>query len=134
MNKTLASIESFTGGKFADRIVSHPGASEYFKGSIVTYATEVKEKLGINVEKGTISSMCAYEMSKKGREFFDVEVCVSFTGNAGPDVMEDQPVGLCFIAINNEVYEINFTGERNEIRKQAVDFAMDKLKEKGFIF
>ena len=127
---TLASIESFTGGLFASEIVSKPGASKYFKGSLVTYWNEIKEKLGVDTSEGVINKKTALEMALKGKEFFDVDICVSFTGNAGPNPMENKEVGLVFIAINNEVYEINF-GDigRNEIRKRSVEFALEKVKK-----
>ncbi len=127
-NFTLASVESFTGGLFAATIVEKPGSSKYFKGSIVTYHNDVKDKLGVNVENGVINSNTALEMAKKGKEFFNVDYCIAFTGNAGPSAMEDKPVGLFYIAINNQVYEFFYPNlSRNEIRKKAVEIAIKKL-------
>ncbi|MCK5945722.1 MAG: CinA family protein [Mycoplasmataceae bacterium] len=125
--KTLSSIESLTGGLFASEITSKPGASKYFKGSIVTYQNEIKEKLGIDTTNGVINKETALAMSKAGRKYFDSDICVSFTGNAGPEAMDGKPVGLVFIAINNDVYELNLSGDRNSIRKQAVEFAIKKI-------
>ena len=125
--KTLSSIESLTGGLFASTITSIPGASKYFKGTIVTYQNEIKEKLGIDTSNGVINKETALAMAKAGREYFKSDICVSFTGNAGPEVMDDKPVGLVFIAINYEVFELNLKGSRNEIRKQAVEFAIKKI-------
>ena len=89
---SLGSIESFTGGLFAATITKIPGASNFFKGSIVTYATEEKERLlgisHIDVEKyGVVSKEIAEQMAVYGRDLLDVDVCVSFTGNAGPSAM-----------------------------------------------
>lgn len=127
-NFTLASVESFTGGLFAATIVEKPGSSKYFKGSIVTYHNDIKDKLGVNVENGVINSNTALEMAKKGKEFFNVDFCIAFTGNAGPTAMEDKPVGLFYIAINNQVYEFFYPNlSRNEIRKKAVEIAIKKL-------
>ena len=122
--KTLSSIESLTGGLFASTITSIPGASKYFKGTIVTYQNEIKEKLGIDTTRGVINREVALSMSRIGRKFFNSDICVSFTGNAGPDGMDNKPVGLVFIAINEEVFELNFKGSRNEIRRKAVEFAI----------
>ncbi len=127
-NFTLASVESFTGGLFAATIVEKPGSSKYFKGSIVTYHNDIKDKLGVNVANGVINSNTALEMAKRGKEFFNVDYCIAFTGNAGPTAMEDKPVGLFYIAINNQVYEFFYPNlSRNEIRKKAVEIAIKKL-------
>lgn len=128
--KTISSIESFTGGLFSSNIVSVPGASEYFKGSLVAYSNEIKEKLGIDTSNGVINSMVAKEMAIKGKEFFNTDYCVSFTGNAGPTTMEEnKEVGQIFIAINEIVFELKIQSKsRNEIRQMAVDFAIQKLE------
>lgn len=128
-NKTLAAVESFTGGLFASTVISKPGASKYFKGSLVSYFSEVKEKLGVDVSKGVINAEVAKQMALKGKEFFGANICVSFTGNAGPDSMENKPAGLVFVAINEEVFELNLTGSRNEIREKAVEFALEKISK-----
>ncbi|MCK5867075.1 MAG: nicotinamide-nucleotide amidohydrolase family protein [Mycoplasmataceae bacterium] len=129
MKKTIGSIESFTGGLFASTIISKPGASEFFKGSIVAYSNEIKSKLGIDVSNGVVNKEVALEMAKKGREFLNVEICVSFTGETGPSSSE-KPIGTVFIAINEIVFELSLKGTRNEIRQQAVDIALEKLSKK----
>ncbi|MGL5204920.1 MAG: CinA family protein [Metamycoplasmataceae bacterium] len=124
-NVTFASIESFTGGMFASEIINNPGASKFFKGSLVAYSNEIKEKLGIDTSNGVINKIVAKEMALKGKEYFDVDYCFSFTGNAGPSAIEGQEVGLVFIAINDEIHKLKLTGSRNEIRKKSVDFAIN---------
>lgn len=127
-NFTLASIESFTGGLFASTIIEKPGASKYFKGSIVTYNNDVKAKIGVDITNGVINPQVALEMAQKGKEFFNVDYCISFTGNAGPTSMENKPVGLFYIAINDQVYEFFYPNlTRNEIRKKAVEIAIKQL-------
>ena len=128
-NKTIASVESFTGGLFASTIVSFPGSSQYFKGSLVTYSTEIKKQNNIDVSQGVINSRTALSMAQKGKEFFNVDYCLSFTGNAGPLVQDQKPKGLVYIAINDNFFEIQFSSKksRNKIRKLAVKFALDKL-------
>lgn len=129
-NITIASVESFTGGLFASEIVSQPGASQYFKGSLVTYNNEIKEKLGVDVKNGVVNKEVAIEMALKGKEFFNVDYCVSFTGNAGPTGTEGKEVGLFYIAINENVFEFHYPHlSRNEIRKKAVEIAINKLQE-----
>lgn len=127
---TIASIESFTGGMFASEIIKNPGASKYFKGALVAYSNEIKEKIGIDTSKGVINSEVALEMSNKGKIFFNVDYCFSFTGNAGPESMENKKNGLVYIAINEDVFELDFEGlSRNEIQKKSVDFALEKLSK-----
>ena len=125
--KTLGSIESFTGGAFAAKVVETPGASKYFKGSVVSYSNEIKEKLGVDTSNGVVSKDVALEMARKGREFLGVDICVAFTGNAGPGTLDGKPEGLCYIAINEKVYELNLEGSRLEKINKAVQFAFDKL-------
>ena len=133
---TLGSIESFTGGSFASEVTKVAGASNYFKGSAITYATEEKEKvLGIPhdlVEKhGVVSEEIAREMAERGRKLLNVDVCVSFTGNAGPSAMEDKPVGEIYIGISNKegtkVYPHQLKGDRKSIQSQAISLAMEEL-------
>lgn len=125
--KTLGSIESFTGGLFASTIISKSGASKFFKGSIVAYSNEIKEKLGVDISGGVINKEVAKQMAIKGKKFLNVDICISFTGNAGPISIENKPVGLVYVAINEEVFELNFKGDRNSIREQAVKFAINKF-------
>jgi len=136
--KSLGSVESFTGGLFASKVTSVSGASNFFKGSLVTYATEEKEKiLGIEeciVNKyGVVSKEVAIEMASKGCKVLNTDYCVSFTGNAGPSAMEGKPVGMIFIGVSdgtNSVYNEHFlSGSREEIRNKSLELALDLLKD-----
>lgn len=133
---TLGSVESFTGGLFAQQITSVSGASKFYKGGYITYATEEKVNLLLipqsEVDKyGVVSKEIAYHMANNARQLLKVDVCVSFTGNAGPEAMEGKPVGEVHIGIatkeSAQVYSLLLKGNRNEIQAQAVDFALEKL-------
>lgn len=135
---TLGSIESFTGGLFASTVTKVPGASNFFKGSIVTYATEEKERLlGIShedVEKyGVVSKEIAEQMAVYGRDLLDVDVCISFTGNAGPTAMENKKVGQIYIGLATrdkvEVFPFNLNGSREEIQQKAVELSKEILRK-----
>ncbi len=126
--KTIGSIESFTGGEFAAKLTSIPGASKFYKGSVITYASNLKEKLGVDISNGVINAKVAKQMALKGKKFLDVDICIAFTGNAGPEAMENKPVGLVYIAINENVYKLQLKGDRTQIRQQAIDFAFQKIK------
>lgn len=129
MTKTIASVESLTGGGFGYQITKTPGASKFYKGTLVTYANEIKEKLGVDTSQGVVNAEVAQQMALKGKEFFNVDYCISFTGNAGPSVLDNKEVGLVYIAINEQVYELLFKGDRQQIREQAINFAIDKIKK-----
>lgn len=135
---SLGSVESFTGGSFASEITSVSGASHFFKGAYVTYATEEKHRLlGISwdtIDKyGVVSQEVAGEMAGHGKFLLNVDVCVSFTGNAGPEAMENKPVGEIYIGIAYrdmvQVFAYNLNGSRKEIQKQAINIAYEILEK-----
>ena len=104
-NKTLATAESCTGGKIAQLIAGVPGASNYFKGSVVAYATEMKTKL-LEVSLSTIeaysvvSAEVAKEMAINCQKIFETDYAIATTGNAGPSKGDsDASVGSVFIAL-----------------------------------
>ena len=118
-NISIGTVESFTVGNFATMLGNIPGISKVYKGSLVTYQSETKERL-LGIEHPLI-------------EILDVDLCVSFTGNAGPDAMEGKPVGEVYIGIAYEdvvVYKLNLEGSRKEIALKAIDFAQKKVIEK----
>lgn len=133
---TIGSVESLTAGLFASNIASVPGASSVLRGGLITYASELKNKLAnvdekVIEEKGVISQEVAYLMARGGQNVLKSNIAISFTGNAGPTVLENRQVGEVFIglAINDTIIvEHNvFTGDRNAIRQQACDYACQKL-------
>lgn len=135
---TIGSCESFTAGLFCASLASLNGASEVLKGGIVSYASEIKKTVvGVDekiIERfGVISGECADEMAVKAKKLLACDVCVSFTGNAGPAAMEGKPAGLVYCAIAYEekvrVYELLIEEERNKVRHEAVKFAAGKIVE-----
>ena len=137
--RTLGSVESFTGGLFAKEITAVPGASHFYKGGLVTYATEEKNRLlGIPYtvidEFGVVSKEVATFMATNAQKLLNVDYCVSFTGNAGPEAMEGKPVGEVYIGVaaydKVEVYEFHLEGSREDIQKEGVINALRILKEK----
>ena len=133
---SLGAVESFTGGGFAKEITSVPGASQFFKGSLVTYATEIKEHvLGVpkdEIEKyGVVSREVASHMVSNGKRLLNTDYTVSFTGNAGPEAMEGKPVGEVHIGIAYSyyvrVFSYNLTGSREEIQRKAIKIAFELL-------
>ncbi|MBE6115674.1 MAG: CinA family protein [Erysipelotrichaceae bacterium] len=135
---TIASCESLTGGLFASTLAEIPGVSGTLKGGVVTYWTEIKEKVaGVSAETianhGVVSTETANEMAAGIMKLFATDVAVSFTGNAGPDVMEGKPAGLVYtcIIIKDRVYEFcdQIDLPRNELRQQIVNTTIKRIKE-----
>jgi PncC family amidohydrolase len=135
---TICTCESFTGGLFAVNLTNIPGASDVFKGGIVAYVNESKIEL-VDVQPATIESFGAIsaetvaEMAKNTRLKFNCDICVSFSGNAGPALQEGKNAGETFMGIafqeNSRVYHDQFHGDRSDVRYKAVDAAVLRIKE-----
>lgn len=138
---TLGSVESMTGGLFAGKFTSIPGASKVFKGSVVTYATEIKEKVvGVRPEtvdkSGVVSEEVAREMAECGRKLLNVDICVSVTGNAGPTCEPGgKPAGYFVIAVasksGTKVEVFQSRAKRNGVRNRAVLAMRDMIHLKS---
>jgi nicotinamide-nucleotide amidase len=105
LGKTIATAESCTGGKIAERFTANSGASAYFKGSVVSYATDSKINiLGVSKDAisshSVVSSEVAESMAQHVLELFKTDYAIATTGNAGPTKGDsDVDVGTVFIAI-----------------------------------
>ena len=81
-----------------------------------------------------MSEQIAEQMAKQGQQLLNVDVCVSFTGNAGPDAMEGKKVGEIYIGIayfdKVEVYPFLLKGDRETIQKEGVNNALAILEKK----
>lgn len=134
----IATAESITGGLIAESITDIPGSSEVFLGGVVAYSPFAKIKLlQINekiIEKyGTVDPFIAEIMSKNVREIFEADIGISTTGVAGPDSIENKPIGLNYIGITLRnkyfVFENKFDGSRLIIREKVAEFLFNKLIE-----
>lgn len=103
--KTLATAESCTGGYLAHLITSIAGSSDYFTGSVVSYANDVKVNQ-LNVKQsdidthGAVSQEVVEQMAIGGRKLLNTDYCLSTSGIAGPDGgTADKPVGTVWIAL-----------------------------------
>uniref|UniRef100_UPI00404796F1 nicotinamide-nucleotide amidohydrolase family protein n=1 Tax=Flavobacterium sp. TaxID=239 RepID=UPI00404796F1 len=93
-NLTIATAESCTGGKIAATLSAVPGASNYFKGSVVSYATQAKTNvLGVAneliIEHGVVSAEVAVEMAKSVQKIMASDFAIATTGNACPTKGDD---------------------------------------------
>lgn len=131
---TLGLAESVTGGLVASRIVAVPGASQWFRGSVVSYASEVKfDLLGVS-EGPVVSETVAAEMASGARRVLGADVGLGVTGVAGPDTQDDQPVGTVFFASDVdgdvEVRRVQLPGDRERIRQFACISLLDSLRHR----
>ncbi|MDQ6772455.1 MAG: CDP-diacylglycerol--glycerol-3-phosphate 3-phosphatidyltransferase [Candidatus Dormibacteraeota bacterium] len=134
---TVATAESCTGGMVAAAITDQPGSSAYFKGSIVAYSNEAKEKLlGIPPEllrtRGAVSAEVARAMAEGVRAALDTDLGIAVTGIAGPDADgTDKPVGEVHIWLarpaGGEGRHFIFEGDRWQNRRRAADEALALL-------
>ena len=102
---TLATAESCTGGRVAERLTALPGVSSVYRGGVVSYWTSVKaDVLGVPQDVldqyGAVSEQTARAMAEGARKITGADIAVSVTGVAGPDRDErDNPVGLVYIGL-----------------------------------
>ena len=128
--KTLVTAESLTGGGIGALLTSVPGASQVYKGGVISYTDEVKrELLGVPgaylTEFGAVSAPVAEAMAMGAKLYLQADVAVSVTGLAGPDGdAYGNPVGTVFIGYADakgvSVGEYHFSGDREEVRNQTI--------------
>lgn len=129
----LAVAESLTGGLLSSRIVSVPGASEWFRGGVVAYASEVKQSvLGLD-EGPVVTPAAAAAMAERAAEVLGAEVGLATTGVAGPSRQEgNEPgtvhVGLLLPGAPAETIELALPGDRERVRQMAVISALNALR------
>ena len=128
---TISTAESCTGGYIAHLITSVAGSSAYFKGSVVSYADEVKIKvLGVNpadIEaRGVVSETVVIQMAEGVRKLLGTDYAVSTSGIAGPDGgTPEKPVGTVWIGVATpdktfaRKFVFSFTRERNIAKAAA---------------
>lgn len=107
-NIQIGFAESCTGGYLSHLITLIPGASQYFRGSIIAYSYELKTQLcgvlpNTLVEYGAVSEPTVIEMAKGIAKRLDLDLAISISGIAGPDGgTPEKPVGTVWIAVGNE--------------------------------
>jgi nicotinamide-nucleotide amidase len=137
--KTIATAESCTGGKLAQILTSVAGASNYFRGSVVSYATDTKiSVLGVSaqtIEKYTVvSAAVASEMALGIQKLMKADYAIATTGNAGPSKGDaDAEVGNVFIALATPeavfVSEFNFGQPRDKVIDRTTNKALEILQK-----
>ena len=130
---TVGLAESLTGGLAASRLVNVPGASRWFRGSVVSYASEVKYTV-LGVPEGpVVSDEAARAMADGARRVLGSDVGLAITGVAGPDPQDGQPPGTVFVGLaraGHDTTSTRFTvpGDRDRVRQYATIAALDLLR------
>lgn len=137
--KTLATAESCTGGAIGAAITGISGASAVFKGGIISYTNEIKEKLlgvdgAVLAKYGAVSNPVAGAMASGARAALQADVAISVTGLAGPGGDDfGNPVGTVCIGYSDRrqtfARQYRFYGDREDIRQQAVQKALEMILE-----
>jgi nicotinamide-nucleotide amidase len=137
--RTVALAESCTGGMVSSLLTDVPGSSEYFLGSVVSYANSAKQSLlAVSAEtlrqRGAVSEEAAVAMASGARERFDADVAASITGIAGPDGgSAEKPVGTVYFGLaardgHTAAKKRLFVGDRGVVRRAASIQALEMLR------
>ena len=137
--KSITAAESLTAGLFQSMIADFKGASEIFAGGFVTYSLGQKAAmLGISetdlTSHGVVSEFTAKAMAQAARERVGADIAVSLTGVAGPDELENQPVGTVFIGLATsdgvQTKQVAIGGRsRSDIRYIAALHALNMIRQ-----
>jgi nicotinamide-nucleotide amidase len=136
---TVAFAESCTGGLLASEFVKAKGSSDVFKGSLVVYQPEVKQKLlGVKAETLKLytpeSQQVTNEMVMGLKKLLDADISVATTGLAGEGGSEtpEKPVGTMFVSVlydgKAEEFRETFKGNPEIVRKHLVDYIFNKMQ------
>jgi nicotinamide-nucleotide amidase len=129
---TLAVAESLTGGLVGSRLTAVPGASDWFKGALVVYASEAKRSL-LGIGDGpVVSETAAVEMATGAATTLGADVGLALTGVAGPTEQDGQPVGTVWVGLSGlgtpQARLLHLAGDREQIRQISAISALDLLR------
>jgi nicotinamide-nucleotide amidase len=131
---TLGVAESVTGGFVGARITAVPGASNWFRGSIVSYASDVKFDL-LGVSRGpVVGEKAAIQMAEGAARVLGADVGLAVTGVAGPTEQDGEAVGTVWLGLSiegtSEAVDLHFPGDREQIRQYATISVLDLLRRR----
>lgn len=137
--KTLSTAESCTGGNIAKMITSVSGSSAYFKGAVVAYSNEIKEKqLHVDhetiMQQGAVSEEVVKTMARNMTAIYKTDYSIAVSGIAGPTGgTPDKPIGTVWIAISDghntlaKKYQLGDNRERNIFKSSVIGLNMLRL-------
>lgn len=133
---TIATAESITGGLISKMVTDVYGSSRILKESFVVYSNDSKVSIigvdaGLIEKYGVVSKEVAKDMAVKLKMITGRDICISTTGNAGPTVCDDKPVGRVYVGINYldevKVHELNIDGTREDVRNKTAEFVFESI-------
>lgn len=133
---TIATAESITGGLISKMVTDVYGSSRILKESFVVYSNDSKVSIlgvdaGLIDKYGVVSKEVAKDMAVKLKMITGRDICISTTGNAGPTVCDDKPVGRVYVGINYldevKVHELNIDGTREDVRNKTAEFVFESI-------
>jgi nicotinamide-nucleotide amidase len=135
--QTVAVAESLTGGLLGAALSQRAGSSASFRGSVVVYATDLKQTLAgvpaeVLAQEGAVSPETALALAHGARNRLDADWGIGVTGVAGPTEQEGKPVGTVHMAVSgpggSEVRSLRLPGDRDRVRTLTVTYALDLLR------
>lgn len=136
---TLSTAESCTGGYIAHRITSVPGSSDYYLGSVVAYANQIKESIlavdqSVLLTKGAVSEVVVRKMAEMAREKLGSDYAIATTGIAGPSgATAEKPVGYVWIAVSGPqgtiVKNLMLGTGRERVIRETCLYALNLLRK-----
>jgi nicotinamide-nucleotide amidase len=135
MEKTVGTAESCTGGRIAEALISVPGASKYFKGGIVCYVDEIKQRLlGVDPqvleEQTAVCEEVARQLVKGACNTLNTDYAIAATGFAGPTGgTKDIPIGTIWLACGNPDKQITFKVAEDHGRDINLAIATNKAMQ-----
>ena len=143
LEKTVGTAESCTGGRIAEAMIATPGASKYFKGGVVSYVDEIKERLlhvdaQVLEEQTAVCEEVAKQIVKGACQTLNTNYAIAATGFAGPTGgTKDIPVGTIWLACGDIDKQVTFMVQEDHGRdinlaiatNKAMQMFLDFLKE-----
>jgi nicotinamide-nucleotide amidase len=137
--RTVATCESCTAGLLGAELTRVPGSSAWYRGGLIVYADDLKERLaGVSREllreQGAVSEAVARELARAARELCRADLGIGVTGIAGPGGgSATRPVGRVHLAIadggRDRHWQLDLAGDRDAIRCRAVSEALERLRQ-----
>lgn len=135
LEKTVGTAESCTGGKIAEAMIATPGASKYFKGGVVSYVDEIKERLlhvdaQVLEEQTAVCEEVAKQMVKGACQTLNTNYAIAATGFAGPTGgTKEIPVGTIWLACGDIDRQVTFMVQEDHGRDINLAIATNKAMQ-----
>ena len=135
LEKTVGTAESCTGGRIAEAMIATPGASKYFKGGVVSYVDEIKERLlhvdaQVLEEQTAVCEEVAKQMVKGACQTLNNNYAIAATGFAGPTgVTKEIPVGTIWLACGDIDRQVTFMVQEDHGRDINLAIATNKAMQ-----